>query len=66
VPVVWASVDGETWERFEGDALPADAGTQELSSVAAVGSTLVAVGWARAGGEQDATFWTAVLPASAG
>ena len=66
VPVVWASVDGETWERFEGDALPADAGTQELSSVAAVNSTLVAVGWARAGGEQDATFWTAVLPASAG
>jgi hypothetical protein len=66
VPVVWASTDGEVWERFEGDALPAVDGAQELNSIAVVGSRLVAAGWGRVGGEQDATVWTATLPAGSG
>ncbi len=56
---VWTSADGVTWVRvphdeaiFDGDEL------QEMSSVAAVGSGLVAVGHDVSGGDSDAAVWT--------
>ena len=61
--VVWASVDGFTWERVPdpesvfGDP---DSAYQDMTDVAIVGSGLVAVGSDRSGGDSDAAVWVSV------
>jgi molecular chaperone DnaK len=56
---VWTSSDGFAWTRVAHDeAVFGGTGDQEMESVAAAGSGLVAVGWDGSGGDQDAAVWT--------
>jgi hypothetical protein len=56
---VWTSPDGVTWSRVPYDeAVFGGAGDQEMYSVTAGGSGLVAVGWAGPIDGHDAAVWT--------
>ncbi len=61
-PVVWTSVDGETWTRTDADQLPSAGSAAQLNAVSVVGTTVVALGWEQGPSDQDATVWTAPLP----
>jgi hypothetical protein len=55
---VWTSPDGFNWSRVPHDeAVFGGDHSQEMNAVAAMGSSLVAVGYQMAGGEQDAVVW---------
>jgi hypothetical protein len=55
---VWNSPDGVTWIRVPHDeAVLGGTGRQEMRSVVAVGSGLVAVGYDTSGGDRDAAVW---------
>jgi hypothetical protein len=56
---VWTSPDGLAWSRVPYDeAVFGGDGTQEMLSVVAGGPGLVAVGYDRSGGDDDAAVWT--------
>ena len=61
-PVVWTSVDGETWTRTDADQLPTAGSAAQLNAVSVVGTTVVGLGWEQGPSDQDATVWTAPLP----
>ncbi len=59
--VVWTSIEGTTWSRVPHDeAVFGGKGRQEMVSVTASGSLLVAVGSDTSGGELDAAVWTSL------
>jgi actin-like ATPase involved in cell morphogenesis len=57
---VWTSADGDHWARVPDDpAIFGGAGEQNMNSVVAVGSTVIAVGWDGSAGQGlDAAAWT--------
>jgi hypothetical protein len=61
-PVVWTSVDGETWTRTDAEQLPSAGSAAQLNAISVVGTTIVALGWEQGPSDQDAAVWTAPLP----
>ncbi|MFQ5967864.1 MAG: hypothetical protein ACE5MI_09665 [Acidimicrobiia bacterium] len=56
---VWTSLDGLNWSRVTHDeAALGGERSQRMTSVTVGGPGLVAVGWDRSGGDQDAAVWT--------
>ncbi|HUF32459.1 MAG TPA: hypothetical protein VMN58_04525 [Acidimicrobiales bacterium] len=53
---VWSSADGVRWQRADAERLRAP-GRQQVTGVAVLDGTAIAVGWDDSGGEPDAAVW---------